>query len=81
MPGAINLAAVDEAVFGVLESRPGLERTFFTLEQELLKPLYEIKGWAPEDLDSLSNGVSSPDRHDFQQAVFATTAHGLEDRL
>ena len=48
-PGAISLAAVDEAVFGVLDRRPGLERTFFTLEQELLKPVYEIKDWSPEE--------------------------------
>ena len=48
-PGAISLAAVDEAVFGVLDRRPGLEQTFFTLEQELLKPVYEIEDWSPED--------------------------------
>jgi hypothetical protein len=41
-PGAVSLAAVDEAVFAVREQRPGLERTFFALEQELLRPVYEI---------------------------------------
>ena len=50
--GAISLAAVDEAVFGVLDRRPGLERTFFTLEQELLKPVYEIKDWSPDEAEA-----------------------------
>ncbi|HZO12139.1 MAG TPA: MG2 domain-containing protein [Polyangiaceae bacterium] len=41
---ALSLAAVDEAVFALQESRPGLERVHFLLEQELLKPRYEIHG-------------------------------------
>src|SRR5262249_54121781 len=40
VPGALSLAAVDEAVFSVLDQMPGMERTFYLLEQELLKPVY-----------------------------------------
>ncbi|MGH7213747.1 MAG: hypothetical protein ACREIT_03155 [Tepidisphaeraceae bacterium] len=47
-PGAVSLAAVNEAVFSVLEQRPGLEQTFFTLDQELLKPVYAIHDWSPD---------------------------------
>ena len=80
-PGAISLAAVDEAVFGVLDRRPGLERTFFTLEQELLKPVYEIKEWSPEDAeaDDLVREAPPADRVRFEQALFARTARGPED--
>jgi hypothetical protein len=62
-PGALSLAAVDEAVFSVLAQRPGMERTFFSLEQELLRPIYTIYPWSPEMHD---------DR--LEQAVFAAAA-------
>ena len=50
MPGALSLAAVDEAVFSVLGQRPGMESAFFTLEQALLKPVYAIYPWSPDVL-------------------------------
>ncbi|MGP0062849.1 MAG: MG2 domain-containing protein, partial [Isosphaeraceae bacterium] len=80
-PGAISLAAVDEAVFGVLDRRPGLERTFFTLEPELLEPVYEIKDWSPEEagVDDLVRAAPPDDRARFEQALFARTARGPED--
>lgn len=74
-PGAVSLAAVDEAVFGVLKQRPGLEQTFFTLEQELLQPVYEIHDWSPEE--SLQAPQSGRDR--FEQALFARTAGTRDD--
>ena len=36
----------------MLDRRPGLERTFFTLEQELLKPVYEIEDWSPDEAEA-----------------------------
>jgi hypothetical protein len=79
-PGAISLAAVDEAVFGVLDHRPGLEKTFFTLEQELLKPVYEIEDWTPDTAEAgdQARGASPTDRVGFEQALFARTARGPE---
>lgn len=38
----IDLQVVDEAVFALSERQPGFEKVFFYLEQELLKPRYEI---------------------------------------
>jgi uncharacterized protein YfaS (alpha-2-macroglobulin family) len=67
-PGAISLAAVDEAVFSVLAQRPGMEQTFFNLEQDLLKPVYAIYPWMPGE----DRGASQRD-----QALFATTARGI----
>jgi hypothetical protein len=48
IPGALSLAAVDEAVFSVLPQKPGMEQTFYLLEKELLKPVYAIYPWSPE---------------------------------
>ena len=72
-PGAISLAAVDEAVFGVLERRPGLEKTFFTLEQELLKPVYEIEDW------SLDDPAPAEERTRLELALFSRTSRGFRD--
>jgi hypothetical protein len=68
-PGAISLAAVDEAVFAVLAQRPGMEQAFYNLEQELLKPVYAIYPWQPED----DVQVAQRDR-----ALFAATARGID---
>lgn len=69
-PGALSLAAVDEAVFSVLEQAPGMERAFFTLEQQLLKPVYAIYPWSPEQ----PAGVPPAEQNQFEQAIFARTA-------
>lgn len=68
VPGAISLAAVDEAVFSVLEQRPGLEKTFYGLEQKLLKPVYELYPWAPDA------GKRDEARIEWENALFARTA-------
>jgi hypothetical protein len=69
-PGALSLAAVDEAVFSVLEQAPGMERAFFTLEQQLLKPVYTIYPWSPDQ----PAGVPPAEQNQFEQAIFARTA-------
>ncbi len=76
-PGAISLAAVDEAVFSVLSQQAGMEQTFFLLEQELLEPLYTIyPGWSPELFSELPIGQ----RMEFEQALFSRTARTLSGR-
>ncbi len=78
-PGAISLAAVNEAVFGVLDRRPGLERTFFTLEQELLKPVYEIEDWSPDEDGGRPVHAAPPaELGRLEQALFSRTAIGPE---
>jgi hypothetical protein len=69
VPGALSLAAVDEAVFAVLDQKPGLERTFFTLDDELMKPVYEIHPWSPDEADR------DPQ---FEAALFARTARVVD---
>lgn len=42
---ALGLTIVDESVFALAEMQPGLERLYFALEEELLRPRYEVHGW------------------------------------
>jgi len=44
---ALGLAGVDEAVFALSEMQPGLLRVYFTLQEEILKPRYEIHARLP----------------------------------
>ncbi len=72
-PGALSLAAVDEVVFDVLKSRPGMEEAFYLLEQELLKPIYTIYPWTPEEFRE-----GTAERLRFEQAIFSRTAGTIE---
>jgi hypothetical protein len=72
MPGALSLAAVDEAVYSVLEQSPGMERLFYLLEQKLMKPVYAIYPWSPD----LSTSALPAERNEFEQALFSRTSRG-----
>ncbi|MGD9380750.1 MAG: alpha-2-macroglobulin family protein, partial [candidate division WOR-3 bacterium] len=50
MIAALCVAIVDEAVFAVSELQPGLEKVYFMLEKEIMKPRYEIHGFTPIDI-------------------------------
>lgn len=41
-PAALGVQIVDEAVFGLIDARPGLLRSFFELEDSFAMPQYEI---------------------------------------
>ncbi len=73
VPGAISLAAVDEAVFAVLPQAPGKEKSYFTLEQKLLQPIQAIYPWSPERRP----GPDGEARDQFEQALFAATARNV----
>lgn len=65
-PGAVSVAAVDEAVYAVLDQSPGMERTLMTLDEQLLKPVYTLYPWA-----SVSKATST--RQEFDRAIFSAT--------
>jgi len=46
-PSAVGVTAVDESVYALTDTHPGLERMFFTLAKELMQPGYEINGLTP----------------------------------
>ena len=51
---ALGLQLVDEAVFALAEKQPGFAKVFFYLEQEVMKPRYEIHSI------SMANVVEQP---------------------
>jgi uncharacterized protein YfaS (alpha-2-macroglobulin family) len=47
---ALGLQVVDEAVFALAEKQPGFAKVFFYLEQEVMKPRYEIHSISMPDV-------------------------------
>src|SRR5438876_1996679 len=47
---ALGLQVVDEAVFALAEKQPGFAKVFFYLEQEVMKPRYEIHSLGMPDI-------------------------------
>ena len=69
-PGALSLAAVDEAVFSVPGQAPVLESPLFAEEAKLLQPVQALAPWSPN-----ARAAGQPDqRTRLEQALFARTA-------
>jgi hypothetical protein len=70
---AIGLQVVDEAVFALAEKQPGFAKVFFYLEQEVMKPRYEIHSIGmPEIVESGEQSkVEQKDRA--ARALFSAT--------
>ncbi|MGD9317641.1 MAG: alpha-2-macroglobulin family protein, partial [Anaerolineae bacterium] len=45
LQSALGLAIVDESVFALQRQDPGFAKLYFMLEQELMEPFYQIKGF------------------------------------
>ncbi len=71
---ALGLQIVDEAVFALAEKQPGFAKVFFYLEQELMKPRYEIhaKLGMPAIVDSVPESQRE-EQDTAAQALFAAT--------
>src|SRR5207249_2782735 len=50
---ALGVIVVDEAVYALQDMQPGLEKVYFTLQQELLKPQAQLVYQPKESLDKL----------------------------
>jgi uncharacterized protein YfaS (alpha-2-macroglobulin family) len=79
---ALGLEVVDRAVFALAEKQPGFAKVFFYLEQELMKPRYEIHSLSSTQITD-SPGDESYESHDrAARALFAAAetvaAHTLE---
>jgi uncharacterized protein YfaS (alpha-2-macroglobulin family) len=70
---ALGLQIVDEAVFALAEKQPGFAKVFFYLEQEVMKPRYEIHSIGmPEVVESVE--AAKAQQHDrAAQALFSAT--------
>jgi hypothetical protein len=68
---ALGLAIVDESVFALQRQDPGFAKLYFMLEQELMEPFYQIKGF---ELPATIPPDEEPIRAAQDQAVRATWA-------
>ncbi len=75
---ALGLAGVDEAVFALSEMRPGLERVYFLLQEEILKPRYEIHAQLPlSPADTVLPGkVPTPEAQEATIVLFSAAEGG-----
>src|SRR5438132_1517640 len=70
---ALGLQVVDEAVFALAEKQPGFAKVFFYLEQEALKPRYEIHSIGMPDIVE-PVPLARAEQHDrAARALFAAT--------
>lgn len=73
-PAAIGLQIVDEAVFALTEFRPGLEKTFFNIESEVMKPRYQIKGYSTGAV--IDEEQPREDREEVAKVLFSAASGG-----
>lgn len=78
---ALGLQVVDEAVFALAEKQPGFAKVFFYLEQELMKPRYEIHALGmPGIVESVPESLrEQQDRA--AQVLFAATEMATPDKF
>ena len=70
---AIGLQVVDEAVFALAEKQPGFAKVFFYLEQELMKPRYEIHSLSMDRVVEISDPWEKASQQLAARALFAAT--------
>ncbi len=70
---ALGVQVVDEAVFALAEKQPGFAKVFFYLEQEAMRPRYEIHSFGMPEI--VETGAAHPlERRDLAaRALFAAT--------
>ena len=70
---ALGVQVVDEAVFALAEKRPGFAKVFFYLEQEAMKPRYEIHSIGMSDIVEPVEQARAAQRDRAARALFAAT--------
>ena len=70
---ALGLQVVDEAVFALAEKQPGFAKVFFYLEQEVMKPRYEIHSVSMSDVVEPVESSHSDQRELAARALFSAT--------
>jgi hypothetical protein len=70
---ALGLQVVDEAVFALAEKQPGFAKVFFYLEQEAMKPRYEIHSIGMPEIVEPVPVAKAAQRDRAAQALFAAT--------
>ncbi|MGO4210931.1 alpha-2-macroglobulin family protein, partial [Terriglobus sp. YAF25] len=75
---ALGLEIVDEAVFALAEKQPGFAKVFFYLEEELLKPRFEIHSLSMNDA-VVPADASQQDAHDRAARVLFSAAEDVRE--
>jgi len=70
---ALGLQVVDEAVFALAEKQPGFAKVFFYLEQEVLKPRYEIHSFGMPEVVAPVEESQVEQRDRAARALFSAT--------
>src|SRR5207245_5729431 len=70
---ALGLQVVDEAVFALAEKQPGFAKVFFYLEQEVMKPRYEIHSFGMPEIVEPAEPSQAEQRDRAAQALFSAT--------
>src|SRR6202043_3369723 len=70
---ALGLHVVDEAVFALAEKQPGFAKVFFYLEQEAMKPRYEIHSIGMSDIVQPIETARAEQRDRAALALFSAT--------
>jgi uncharacterized protein YfaS (alpha-2-macroglobulin family) len=70
---ALGLQVVDEAVFALAEKQPGFAKVFFYLEQEVMKPRYEIHSIGMPDIVEPAEKSQAEQRDRAARALFSAT--------
>jgi uncharacterized protein YfaS (alpha-2-macroglobulin family) len=81
---ALGLQVVDEAVFALAEKQPGFAKVFFYLEQEVMKPRYEIHSISMPDVveQPAETSHNEEEQHNLAaRALFSATEMSNPARL
>jgi hypothetical protein len=70
---ALGVQVVDEAVFALAEKQPGFAKVFFYLEQEVMKPRYEIHSIGMPEIVEPGEGPQAQQRDRAARALFSAT--------
>jgi hypothetical protein len=70
---ALGLQVVDEAVFALAEQKPGFAKVFFYLEQEAMKPRYEIHSLSMDDVVDAKEPSAVESQNLAARALFSAT--------
>ena len=70
---ALGLQVVDEAVFALAEKQPGFAKVFFYLEQEVMKPRYEIHSIGMPEIVEPAEKSQVEQRDRAARALFSAT--------
>jgi uncharacterized protein YfaS (alpha-2-macroglobulin family) len=78
---ALGLQIVDEAVFALAEKQPGFAKVFFYLEQEVMKPRYEIHSIGLPEVVESGEDASDAKRDRAARALFSATEMVTQNRF